>query len=267
MVAAFAADGGGTGQNQPRCAGTAERLFRLQQVGKLFICEGQEVVSHSHLLVHRGGMPVHVATLDVHEQMLLRSFLRIQYTAWLELCELCNSVLSFYQGNYVWQGNVLELLELGDALWVTGRVSPQDGEKSKRQYLRRLLALFRFPVPDQPCRRLGELTGRVRPDTFVTWLHQNTGITGTNANAETVRFCLFPPVSFLRYVNFLPDVDVHPTVDQCLVKNFVFSPSSGQEYGAEPAALPYLSLHENHPGRFSDSLKTKCYEITLKLNR
>lgn len=147
-------------------------FFRLQQVGKLFICEGQEVVSHSHLLVHRGGMPVHVATLDVHEQMLLRSLLRIQYTAWLELCELCNSVLSFYQGNYVWQGNVLELLELGDALWVTGRVSPQDGEKSKRQYLRRLLALFRFPVPDQPCRRLGELTGRVRPDTFVTWLHQ-----------------------------------------------------------------------------------------------
>ena len=174
-------------------------FFRLQQVGKLFICEGQEVVSHSHLLVHRGGMPVHVATLDVHEQMLLRSFLRIQYTAWLELCELCNSVLSFYQGNYVWQGNVLELLELGDALWVTGRVSPQDGEKSKRQYLRRLLALFRFPVPDQPCRRLGELTGRVRPEHLCDLAAPK--IPGLLAQTRTLKlsgFAFFP--LFLSFV-------------------------------------------------------------------
>lgn len=147
-------------------------FLRLQQVGKLFISEGQEVVSHCHLLVYRGGMPVHASSLDGHEQMILRSFLRIQYMAWVELCEICNSALSFYQGDYAWQGNVLDLLELGDALWVTGRVCPQSGEKSKRQYLRRLLALFRFPVLDQPCRRLGELAGRIRPDTFVTWLHQ-----------------------------------------------------------------------------------------------
>lgn len=147
-------------------------FLRLQQVGKLFICEGEEVVSHYHLMAFRGGVPVCAAALEGAEVVHLRAFLRIQYMAWVELCELCNSALSFYQGNYVWRGNVLELLELGDALWVTGRVCPQGGEKSKRQYLRRLLALFRFPVPDQPCRRLGELAGRMRPDAFVTWLHQ-----------------------------------------------------------------------------------------------
>lgn len=147
-------------------------FFRLQQAGKMFICEGQEVVSHYNLLAFCGSIPVRAATLNGPEQLLLRAFLRIQYMAWLELCELCNSALSFYQGHYAWQGNALELLELGDALWVTGRVCPQTAEKSKRQYLRRLLALFHLPVSDQPCRRLGELVGRIRPDAFITWLHE-----------------------------------------------------------------------------------------------
>lgn len=147
-------------------------FFRLQQTGKMFICEGQEVVSHYNLLVFYGGKSVDAATLERQEQRLLWAFLRLQYTAWLELCELCNSLLAFYQGHYAWQGNVLELLELGDALWVTGRICPQTTGKTKRQYLHRLLALFRLPVPDQPCRRLGELASRARPDTFITWLHE-----------------------------------------------------------------------------------------------
>lgn len=138
-------------------------FFRLQQAGKMFICEGQEVVSHYNLLIFYGGTIVDAATLEGQERRLLGAFLRLQYAAWQELCELCNSVLSFYQGDYVWQGNVLELLELGDALWVTGRVCPQNTGKTKRQYLCRLLALFRLPVPEQPCRRLGELAARARP--------------------------------------------------------------------------------------------------------
>ena len=147
-------------------------FFRLQQTGKMFICEGKEVVSHYNLLVFYEGKSIDAAMLEKQEQRLLLAFLRLQYTAWLELCELCNSLLSFYQGHYVWQGNVLELLELGDALWVTGRVCPRTAGKTKRQYLRRLLALFRLPVPDQPCRRLGELASRARPDAFITWLHE-----------------------------------------------------------------------------------------------
>ncbi len=147
-------------------------FFRLQQTGKLFICEGQEVVSHYNLLVFYGGIPVTADTLGRHERILLLAFLRLQYMAWLELCELCNSVFSLYQGHYTWQGDILELIELGDALWVTERVCPQATGKTKRQYLRRLLALFHLPVPDQPCRRLGELAGRARPDAFITWLHE-----------------------------------------------------------------------------------------------
>ncbi|MDE7074818.1 MAG: hypothetical protein K2O69_07225, partial [Odoribacter sp.] len=69
-------------------------FFRLQQVGKLFICEGAEVVSHYHLMAFRGGVPVCAAALEGAEVVHLRAFLRIQYMAWVELCELCNSALS-----------------------------------------------------------------------------------------------------------------------------------------------------------------------------
>lgn len=143
---------------------------KLQEVGKMFLLEGDEVISHRHLLVFQDGNAVPGTDLDFQSRQLLSAFLKIQYSAWLELCHLCESFFSVYRGYYLWQGNEIELLELGDALWVSGRIQPLVSEKTKKMYFKRLFGFFNLPLPDAPCHRLGELGLRAHPDSFLSWL-------------------------------------------------------------------------------------------------
>lgn len=147
-------------------------FIRLQEIGKLFVIEDQEVVGHRYLLIYCDGNPVCANQLDSRQQYLLRIYLKLQHDAWIVLCNLCNMAFALYQGHYCWIGNSISLLELGDALWVTGCIRPLDAEKTKEQYLRRLLALFHCPVPEHPGHRLGELPLRGHPDSFITSLHE-----------------------------------------------------------------------------------------------
>lgn len=144
--------------------------FKLQEAGRLFIFEGGEVVAHRNLLVCQNEIPVTLDILNTSSRYLLRSFLQIQYSSWLELCRLCEAFFSVYRGYYVWAGKEIELLELGDALWTTGYIRPLAKEKTKKLYFRRLFGYFNLPVPDDPCHRLGELGLRARPDNFLAWL-------------------------------------------------------------------------------------------------
>lgn len=144
--------------------------FKLQEVGKMFLIEGGEVISHRNLLVFQEGKAVPGYCLDPQSRQLLSAFLKVQYSAWLELCHLCESFFSVYRSCYLWQGNEIELLELGDALWVSGRILPLIPEKTKKMYFRRLFGFFNLPLPDAPCRRLGEIGLRARPDSFLSWL-------------------------------------------------------------------------------------------------
>lgn len=143
---------------------------KLQEVGKMFLIEDDKVVSHRNLLVYQNNKLVPMSDLDPQACQLLSAFLNIQYSAWLELCNFCESCLSVYRGNYLWKGNEIELLELGDALWVSGRIQPLTPEKTKKMYFKRLFGFFNLPVPDDPCRRLGELALRTLPDSFLSWL-------------------------------------------------------------------------------------------------
>lgn len=143
---------------------------KLQETGKMFVFEGGEVVSHCNLLVFRGGNTIAESDLDIQSRRLLMAFLKIQHSAWLGLCRLCESFFSVHRGYYVWQGNEIELLELGDALWIAGNVRPVAGGKTKRLYFKHLFGFFNLPVPDNPCHRLGEIGLRSRPDSFLSRL-------------------------------------------------------------------------------------------------
>lgn len=143
---------------------------KLQEAGEMFVFEGDEIVSHRNILVFQDEIPVSPDMLDASSCRLLRAFLQIQYSAWLELCRLCETVYSVYRGNYAWNGKEIELLELGDALWTAGYIRPLTKEKTKRLYFRRLFGFFNLSVSGDPCHRLGELGVRSRPDTFLSWL-------------------------------------------------------------------------------------------------
>lgn len=146
---------------------------RLQEAGKNFISENGRIVLHRNILVYRCGVAVGVAELDVQSRHILAAYLSVQYSAWVEMCSLCESFFSVYRGNYLWQGKEIELLELCDALWVSERVRPLAAERTKKQYFRRLFGFFNLPLPDDPCHRLGEISLRARPDLFLSWLHDN----------------------------------------------------------------------------------------------
>lgn len=144
--------------------------LKLQEAGKMFVVENGEVVSHRNILVYLEGDPVPVAGLDIRYRRLLSAFLSLQYSAWVELCHLCESFFSVYRGAYLWQGNEIELLELGDALWGCGYIRPLSAEKTKKIYFRHLFGFFNLPVREDPCHRLGELALRSHPDSFLVRL-------------------------------------------------------------------------------------------------
>ncbi len=144
--------------------------FKLEEAGKMFIFEGENLVSHRNLLVFQKGIPVSPKVLNTPSRRLLRSFLQIQYFAWQELCRLCETFYSVYHGYYVWKGKEIELLELGDALWTAGYIYPLPGKNTKKLYFQRLFGFFNLEPPDDPCHRLGELGLRSRPDAFLSAL-------------------------------------------------------------------------------------------------
>ncbi len=144
--------------------------FKLQEAGKMFIFEGEKLVSHRHLLVFQNETPVDPDSLDAASRRLLQSFLQIQYSAWLELCRLCEDFYSVYQGFYAWGGKEIELLELCDALWRSGYIRPLTKGNTKKLYFQHLFVFFNLTAPDDPCRRLGEIGLRARPDAFLSLL-------------------------------------------------------------------------------------------------
>ena len=144
--------------------------LRLEEIGKLFIYEGEKVVSHRHLMIFADGVPIEFCCLNPQCRCFLSAYLSIQYNAWHNLYCLFDGSSSFYQSNYVWQWDVIAILELGDALWNLCFVQAQGPEKSKKAYLQHLFAFFNLPVPDDPCRRLNELGKRAVPYTFLMQL-------------------------------------------------------------------------------------------------
>lgn len=162
------------GLNKKELCPTERRflLSRLEHVGRLFTVERETVVTHRHLVVYEQGVPVAPDSLSFSSRCLLLSYLNIQYDAWRGLCRLCENFLTCYQGDYVWKGDLIELLELGDALWSFDLVEPLGGEKSKKSYFQRLFSFFNLPVPEDPCRRLGELGKRALPHAFLTRLSE-----------------------------------------------------------------------------------------------
>lgn len=152
---------------------TALYFAVLKKLGDLFITENDEIVSHRNLLIYCGGESIAEDELTVSARRLLIAWLKLQYVSWEELYDICATFFSFYRGCYCWQGDEIELLELGDALWVSGKIKPLMAEKTKKQYFRHLFGFFNLPVPAEPCHRLGEIALRRLPDAFLTWLHQH----------------------------------------------------------------------------------------------
>lgn len=68
---------------------------RLQEAGKNFISENGRVVLHRNILVYRCGVAVGVAELDVQSRHILAAYLSVQYSAWVEMCSLCESFFQF----------------------------------------------------------------------------------------------------------------------------------------------------------------------------
>lgn len=146
--------------------------LRLQEAGKLFVVENDTVVSHRHLVAFVNGTAVSPSSLDEPSRFLLSAYLCLQHSAWQALCRLCETIFSVYRSCYLWLGNEIDLLELADALWATGFVQVSANDRSKKKYFCHLLAFFNLPVPADPCRRLGELTARKRPDSFLAALQE-----------------------------------------------------------------------------------------------
>ena len=145
-------------------------FVKLEEAGKMFVFEGNEIASHRNLLIFRDEHPVSVEMLDLSSCRLLRAYLQVQYSAWLELCRFYEAFSPVYRGHYRWGGKEIELFELGDALWAAGYIRPLTEEKTKKLYFRRLFGFFNLPVPDDPCHRIGEFGLRSRPDLFLSLL-------------------------------------------------------------------------------------------------
>ncbi len=142
----------------------------LLQAGEMFVREETEVVCHRNLLIRCGEVIVSGREMDDSFRRLLQGYLKIQYDAWVRLKDLFDSYLSVYRGHHLWTGQEIELLELGDALWMFGKVKPVSSGETKRWYFKRLFGYFNLPIPERPCHRLGEIGRRSRPHSFLYWL-------------------------------------------------------------------------------------------------
>lgn len=146
--------------------------MKLQEVGKQFVFEGEELVSRHNLLVFLNEKIVPPEVLDISSRRLLRAYLEVQYSLWQELCRLYESFSAVFRGDYRWGGKEIELFELGDALWTSGYILPLTEKKTKKLYFRNLFGFFNLSVPADPCRRLGELSVRSRPVHFLSLLQE-----------------------------------------------------------------------------------------------
>ena len=131
--------------------------IKLQETGKMFLGESGKPVSHRHILIYHNNLPVLAEELTPPLRHLLSAYLNIQCSAWQELCKICEQFLSAYPGYYQWQGKMVDLLELGDAIWSTGQVAQLTNEKTKTRFFNCLLGFFNIAMPSQLYRSLGEI--------------------------------------------------------------------------------------------------------------
>ncbi|MDE5639528.1 MAG: hypothetical protein K2I47_07050 [Odoribacter sp.] len=144
--------------------------LKLNEADSMFILEGEEVISHRHILIFMNDAPVPFSDLNQPARLMLSAYLHVQYSALQELQHLCEEFFSIHRSCYVWDGHEIELLELLDSLWSTGYIRTLTQEKTKKMYFRRLCGFFNLPPPEDPCRRLGELIVREHPVSFLTAL-------------------------------------------------------------------------------------------------
>ncbi len=146
--------------------------LKLQETDNMFIREGEEVVSHRHILIFMNDTPVPLSDLPPPARLMLSSYLRVQYSALQELQHLCEELLSVHRSSYLWLGHEIDLLELGDSLWSSGYIRSLLQEKTKKMYFKCLFGFFNLPLPEDPCQRLGELAVREHPVSFLPALTQ-----------------------------------------------------------------------------------------------